>query len=128
MPSDLNRSAHCVHHLVYHLVWCTKYRRPMLTGPVAEDLEDLLYQKAEEMQCSIARLAIKPDHVHVLIECKPTHHIPAVVQNLKGFTSRRLREMYPQLRKLLVLWSPSYFVATVGYAVEDDVIAYIESQ
>ncbi|MFG1955914.1 IS200/IS605 family transposase, partial [Micromonospora sp. NPDC048830] len=56
-----NRGA--AYSLGYHVVWCPKYRRPVLVGPVAERLRDLIGQKCDEHGWSIVALEVMPDHV-----------------------------------------------------------------
>ena len=47
----------------------------------------------------------------------------------KGRTARVLRQEFPYLRRFAnVLWSPSYFAASVVYVSESTVRRYIEHQ
>ena len=123
------RSAGCVYSLKYHLVWCPKYRKNVLVGQVADDLRDLLFQKAKEMDVEIEALEIMPDHVHLFISCSPTDAPQHFANQFKGFTSRVLREKYPHLRsRIPSLWSRSYYIGSVGSVSEETVIKYIENQ
>lgn len=54
-----------VFSLKYHLLWCPKYRRPVLTGPVERRLKVLLRLKAEEIGITIHALEIMPDQTAV---------------------------------------------------------------
>ena len=69
-----------------------------------------------------------PDHVHLLVEVPPAVPLSRLVQLLKGLSSRRLRREFPRLRRLSGLWSPSWFVSTVGGAPLDVVRRYVENQ
>lgn len=123
------RNAGCVFSLKYHIVWCPKYRRKVLVGQVAEDLRDLLYKKAGELQVNIEVLEIKPDHVHLFVSADPTEAPQRLANQFKGFTSRMLRLKYSHLRSQLPsLWSRSYYVGSIGYASEEAVKKYIEEQ
>jgi putative transposase len=118
-----------VHSLGYHVVWCPKYRRPVLTGRVADRLRELLYAKADERGWSIEALEVMPDHVHVFVRCGPDTSPARVAHQFKGYTSRVLRSEFPHLRsRLPTLWSRSYFVATVGRPSETTIRRYIDEQ
>jgi putative transposase len=123
------RNAGSVFSLKYHLVWCPKYRRPVLTGEIVEDLRSLLYQKAKDLDVEIEALEIQPDHVHLFVASDPTEAPQRLANQFKGFTSRILRQKYPHLRsRLPSLWSRSYYVGTIGHVSEETVKRYIEAQ
>ena len=110
---EYEHSAHAVHLLVFHLVWCPKYRRPVLVGDVADRLRGLIPQIAAEHGWTILELAIQPDHVHLFLRCLPIDSPHLVVRQIKGQTSRVLRQELPALRRRLpTLWTRAYFVAT----------------
>jgi putative transposase len=123
------RNTGCVYSLKYHLVWCPKYRRKVLVGEIANELRSLLYQKAQELDVTIETLEIMPDHVHLFIESDPTEAPQRLANQFKGFTSRILRQKFPQLRsRLPSMWSRSYYVGSVGHVSEETVKRYIEMQ
>ena len=123
------RSAGSVFSLKYHLVWCPKYRRKVLVGPVADDLRTLLHQKATELEATIEALEVMPDHVHLFISTDPTEAPQHLANQFKGFTSRMLRLKYPHLcSSLPTLWSRSYYVGSIGQVSEEAVKRYIENQ
>ena len=125
--SRYQRNAGCVFTLKYHLVWCPKYRRKVLTGKVAKDLRDLLYP--EELEVVIEALEIMPDHVHMFVSADPTDAPQRLANPFKGFTSRILRQRHPHLKsRLPTLWSRSDYVGSVGHVSEDTVKRYIEDQ
>lgn len=100
-----------------HLVWCPKYRRWILGGRVAARCDELLEQVASEHGWQIvAKKEVMPDHVHLFVRVGPTDAPAMVVRAFKGRTTRVLRDEFPYLRRFAkVLWSPSYFAASVGY-------------
>ena len=123
------RNAGSVFSLKYHLVWCPKYRRKVLTGEIAEELRSLLYQKAQELDVTIEALEIMPDHVHLFIESDPTEAPQRLANQFKGYTSRLLRQKFTQLRsRLPSLWSRSYYIGSIGHVSEETVKRYIEMQ
>jgi putative transposase len=118
-----------VFSLKYHIVWCPKYRRPVLVKPVDRRLKTLLQQKAQELGMTIHTLEVMPDHVHLFLESDPTLCVAEIVNRLKGFTSHQLREEFAFLRsRLPTLWSRSYYAGSVGSVSEALVRKYIEDQ
>ncbi len=118
-----------VYSCKYHVVWCPKYRRRVLTSEVEERLKAILHEVAEERQAEIIELEVMPDHVHLLIEVDPQFGIHRLIRLMKGRSSHHLRQEYPWLKsRLPTLWTNSYFVSTVGCAPLAVIKQYIENQ
>jgi putative transposase len=129
MGRQVTTGAGGVYDLGYHVVWCPKYRRPVLTGPVRDRLDVLIREKCAEHDWSVVVLEMEPDHVHLVVKAHPKHAPSYVANQLKGFTSHVLRAEFPHLRsRLPTLWSRSYFVATVGAVSAETVRRYIDTQ
>jgi len=128
---EYRKSAHAVFDIKYHVVWITKYRYKVLRGRVAERARDLIRQICSAREVVIVRGSVSPDHVHMLLSA-PAHWSPAkLVQYIKGRSSRRLQDEFPELRKRYWgqhLWARGYFCATVGAVDEKTIREYIESQ
>ena len=106
-----------VYSCKYHVVWCPKYRRKVLTGEIEERLKELILQTASEIKADIIEMEIMPDHVHLLIEVDPQYGINRAIRHIKGVSSHALRTEFPALKsRLPTLWTNSYFVSTVGGA------------
>ena len=119
----------CVYNLHYHFVWCPKYRKKVLVGPVEQALKQLLAEKAEALDIQIEALEVMPDHVHLFVHASPTEAPQYLANQFKGFTSRRLRQQFPHLRtQLPTLWSRSYYVGSTGAVTEETVKRYIAQQ
>ena len=127
--SRYRRTAGVVYHLHYHLVWCPKYRRPVLVDAVEARLKALLAEKAAAMDVEIEALDVLPDHVHLLVTAPPTDAPQHLANQFKGYTSRVLRQEFPRLRsRLPSLWSRSYYVGSAGSVSEETIKHYIASQ
>ena len=96
---EYRTSAHAVFDIKYHFVWITKYRYKILRGRVAERARDLLRQICQARGAVIVRGAVSPDHIHMLVSCEPDIAPAKLVQYLKGRSSRRLQDEFPDLRK-----------------------------
>lgn len=129
--AEYRRSAHAVYDLKYHVVWITKYRYKVLTGRVAERTRDLIRQICETRDVTIVRGSVSPDHIHMLLSA-PADLSPAkLVQYIKGRSSRRIQDEFPEIRKRYWgqhLWARGYFCATVGAVDEETIKKYIENQ
>lgn len=122
-------SSHSVYNLDYHIVFCPKYRRKVLVDGIDERLKELLKEKAQELEITIESMEVMPDHVHLFISSKPTYAVHFVVNQLKGYSSVKLRKEFPKLKsRLPTLWTRSYFVESVGHISEDTMKKYIENQ
>jgi len=123
------KNAGAVFSLKYHLVWCSKYRRPVLVSPVDRRLKTLLHRVAEEYEITIHTLEVMPDHVHLFLEADPTLCVAEIANRLKGNTSHALRKEFPHLRsRLPTLWSRSYYAGSIGSVSEATIRRYIEGQ
>ena len=118
-----------VYSCKYHVVWCPKYRRKVITGKIEIRLKELIEETASAIGAEIIEMEIMPDHVHLLIEVDPQYGINKAVRHIKGVTSHTLRSEFPSLKsRLPSLWTNSYFVSTVGGAPLEKIKEYIENQ
>ena len=119
----------CVYNLGYHLIWCTKYRRKVLSPKIELRLKELIRKKAEEIEVDIVEMETMSDHIHIFVKSKPTYSPHFIVQQFKGYSSHKLREEFSELRsRLPSLWTRSYFCESVGCISADTIIRYIENQ
>lgn len=118
-----------VYSCKYHVVWCPKYRRKVLTGDIERRLKELIIETAAGINADIFEMEVMPDHVHLLIEVDPQYGINRAVRHIKGTSSHILRSEFPSLKsRLPTLWTTSYFVSTVGSAPLEAMKKYIEDQ
>ena len=117
-----------VYSAKYHIIWCPKYRHSVLAGRVEVRLKEIIFEVIDEAGGEVIEVEVMPDHVHLLVEVPPVVALSKLVQKLKGRSSRLLRAEFPPLRRLPALWSPSWFVSTVGGAPLEVVRRYVEGQ
>jgi putative transposase len=126
---ELRHTSGGVSNLNYHLVWCPKYRIPVLVEEVATDLDGLLRQKAAELEVEVKHLVVKPDHVHLFVKAPPEISPAKLAHQFKGYTSRVLRERYGHLRsRMPSLWSRSYLACSSGKLGPRSLTTFIEQQ
>ncbi len=126
---EVRSNNNVVYRCTYHVVWCPKYRRPVIEGAVDMRLQQIIRDVCGDRDAPVIELETMPDHVHLLVGCDPQYGIHRLVKQVKGRSSRVLRSEFPHLRsRLPTLWTNSYFVATVGGATLEVVKRYVENQ
>lgn len=128
MASTYKHNGTTVFLLNYHFVFCPKRRRKVLVGLLRVRLIELLKLKTQELGWTVITLEVRPDRVHLFIGVDPDVSPTQVMHRLKSFTSRVLREEFPQVLNLPSLWTRSYFVSTAGNVSSQKIEHYIQSQ
>ena len=136
MNKDETKYTHgrtCVYNINYHIIWSTKYRNKWMTVALEDEIKQILHDIAAESKFCIEHLEIGlDDHVHLLISAPPKLSVTAMVKCLKGTSSFRLFRLHPELKQLYQndkdrhIWSPSYFVESIGTTNSDAVAKYID--
>ncbi|MHA2055400.1 MAG: IS200/IS605 family transposase [Candidatus Hodarchaeales archaeon] len=111
------------------MVFCTKFRRPLLHGQIAIRCEEIIRDVAKKMDVKIIRMAVNPEHVHIFFKFPPKLSLSKIAMQFKGTTSYLLRKEFPELKKDVKkhLWAPSNYHGSVGQGFEV-VENYIKSQ
>lgn len=131
IPKDVTHGRGYVYSLQYHIVRVTKYRKPIFTGSIEADVRQYLLETMQSLEMRPLAMEVMPDHIHLLVDCKPQLRLSDAVKILKGNTARWLFLKHPELKKQLWgghLWNPSYFAATVSERTLEQVTQYINSQ
>ena len=132
--SKLNTVTHgrgYVYSLQYYIVWVTKYRKPIFTDNIEMDVKTYLVDILNSLDMDIIAMEVMPDHIHLLVSCKPQLRLSDAIKILKGNIARWLFIKHPEIKKQLWgghLWNPSYFVVTVSDRSYEQVKQYINSQ
>jgi len=128
---NYRKSSHATYDLKYHLVWITKYRKPVLMGSKAERARDLIRIVCKTNEVEIIAGHISKDHVHLLVSVPPHLSVSKLVQYIKGYSSRKLLMEYKDLNKQFWgkhLWARGYFAASSGNVTDEVIIEYIKNQ
>ena len=131
MPTDVTHGRGYVYSLQYHIVWVTKYRKPIFIGEIESDVKQYLTDTLKSLDMKVLAMEVMPDHIHLLVGCKPQLRLSDAIKILKGNTARWLFLKHPEIKKQLWgghLWNPSYFVATVSDRSLKQVTDYINYQ
>ena len=115
----------------YHLVWITKYRKPVITGKIALRTRELIRIDCQSNEVEILAGHVGSDHIHLLVSVPPHLSASKLVQYIKGNTSRKLQMEYKELNKQFWgqhLWARGYFVASSGNVTDEVIREYIKNQ
>ena len=82
--SRYRRNAGATFSRRYHLVWCPKYLRPVLTPPHDSRLKGIITEVASEADMIVHALEVMPDHVHLLVEAGRTFAVTQIVNRFKA--------------------------------------------
>ncbi len=116
---NYRKSSHCTYDIKYHLVWITKYRKPVITGQIALRTRELIRIVCQSNEVEILAGHVGSDHIHLLVSVPP--HLSA----------SKLQMEYKELNKQfwgLLLWARGYFVASSGNVTDEIIKAYIKNQ
>jgi putative transposase len=128
---NYRKSSHTIYDIKYHIVWITKYRKPVMRGEIAERLRDLIREICKARDIEILKGHVSRDHVHVFLSVPPHLSVSQLVQSLKGKTSRKLLMEYKSLSRAFWgrhIWARGYFVASSGNVTDEVIMKYIEEQ
>ena len=121
-----------VYDFHFHLVFVTKYRKSIFdTNKKQEELKTLMFSFAEKNGSTIEGVEVMPDHVHLILSFPPKFAPSSIVKSFKGAAAREWFKLHPEDKQKLYkehLWSPSFFMQTVGVASQETVIEYVNNQ
>lgn len=128
---NYRKTSHSVYDIKYHLVWITKYRKPVLLGDVAERVRELVREQCKSMDIEIIRGHVSRDHIHLFVSVPPQHSVSKVMQKIKGKTSHKMLMEFKTLQRKFWgrhLWARGYFAASSGNVTDEVIMKYIEEQ
>lgn len=128
---NYRKSSYCIYDIKYHLVWITKYRKPVITGQIAVRTRELVRMICHSNEVEILAGHVGSAHIHLLVSVPPHLSASKLVQYIKGNTSRKLQMEYKELNKQFWgqhLWARGYFVASSGNVTDAIIKAYIQNQ
>ena len=128
---NYRKSSHCTYDIKYHIVWITKYRKPVIIGQIAQRTRELIRIVCETNEVQIIAGHVGKDHIHLLVSVPPHLSASKLVQYIKGSTSRKLQMEYKELKKQFWgqhLWARGYFVASSGNVTDEIIAQYIQDQ
>ena len=128
---NYRKSSHSIYDIKYHIVWITKYRKPVLRCEIAERARDLIQEICKSRDVEIIKGHISRDHVHIFVSVPPHISVSNLVQSIKGKTSRKTLSEFRRLNLAFWgrhFWGRGYFAASSGNVTDEVIMKYIEQQ
>ena len=127
----LKSTAQTKYDLRYHFVFVPRYRKRVLIGKVKQKIEGMIRFACQINDWDIFELAIQQDHVHLYIGAAPKWSPSNIMKIIKGGTSNKIRELFPELDEIYwgaTFWCDGFFVKSAG-EIQDKVISeYVRKQ
>jgi len=141
----MKTTRHATYNLNYHIVWLPKsggiedsadladkgsaqYRNAVLTGEVADRVESILHEIADEKGLDIQNLTVQPDHVHLFVSSPPKHSPSLLANWFKGISSRKYNHRHAGCDGEKIRWARGYYAGTAGHVSSETVENYINRQ
>lgn len=122
----------CVYSLRYHVIWCVKYRKKVLTPEIASRLCESIEDIGESKGFVVEACKVKgAEHVHCYVKAPPKISVTQIVKYLKGISGTAILNEFPDLREQLwhgQLWNGSYFCETLGSESGEEAEKYLDKQ
>lgn len=128
MGRAYRRNETCVFLLNYHVVFCPKRRRKILTGAIRDRLMQIIWETAPDLECDVLALEVMPDHVHIFLSAAPQWAPNQLVGRIKDKSARLLRLEFPVLQRMPSVWTRSFFITTAGNVSSETIARYIAEQ
>jgi putative transposase len=129
---EIHFSGHSAYRTEYHVIWIPKYRRRILNPGLAAYLKQIFPKILREMPgVEFIEQNIQIDHIHAVMIIPPKYAVSSVIGRIKGKSASKLRQAFPWLGNVYwkenIVWSPGYFVSTVGID-EEKILRYVKWQ
>lgn len=132
---EYQKRSHSVYLLTYHIVFVTKYRKPVISEAIGDFMKNHSSYLCRRFGGELIAAETDTDHIHLLVSLPPQVCPADLIRTLKTQLSKEVHrdpEYDAYVKQYLYgnvpLWSPSYFIATTGSSVMEKVREYINGQ
>jgi putative transposase len=116
--------AYC--NLLYHLVFSTKERRPLISAAMKPRLLDYVGGIVRSEGGELLEINAVPDHVHLLVRLHPTRAVADMLRIIKANSSKWANEKFH--RGPAFAWQNGYAAFTVSQSQVPRLVPYIRGQ
>ena len=120
------KMAHTYSNLLFHVVWSTKQRQPLILPKIKNRLYGYIREVANDQKVTIIIMDGMPDHIHVLLGIKPNMCLADVLCHFKTTSSKWMQKTFPESSKFG--WQGGYGAFSVGLTTLPAVKSYIQNQ
>ena len=128
---NYRKTSHSIYDLKYHLVWITKYRKPVLGGELAKRVREVIREICKKEDIEIIKGHVSKDHVHMFVSAPPYLSVSEMVKKLKGKSSWKIMSEFKTISKQFWgrhFWGRGYFAASSGNVTDEVIMDYIKNQ
>ena len=128
---NYRKTSHSLYDIKYHIVWITKYRKPVLVGELAKRVRELIRQICKGMDVEIISGHVSKDHVHLFVSVPPHLSVSELIKRIKGKSSWKIMSEFKTISKQFWgrhFWGRGYFVASSGNVTDEVIMEYIKNQ
>lgn len=116
-----------------HLIFVTKYRKPILYGQIKEDTKQHIFDVCVKHHWYICTMETDGDHIHILLQYNPSDSITKIVGVLKSYSTYHIWKAHNNILsqyfwKEQTLWSDGHFACSIGNVSKETIKKYIENQ
>jgi putative transposase len=125
------KTAHSLYDIKFHLVWITKYRKPVLKGEIGKRCRAIIREVCKANDIEILQGHVSKDHVHLFVSVPPYMSVSKVMKLVKGKSSRKMMQEFKALSKQFWgrhIWARGYFAASSGNVTDEVIEEYIKNQ
>jgi len=113
-------------NLLYHIVFSTKGREPLIVEPIQPRLYDYLGGIVRKQGGIPLAVNGMEDHIHLLAKLRQDKALAEVVRDLKAHSSKWVHRAFPELKDFA--WQHGYGAFTVSASRAETVSRYVEQQ
>jgi REP element-mobilizing transposase RayT len=106
--------AHTYSSLLFHTVWSTKQRQPLILPEIKNRLYGYIREVAHDQKVTIITMNGMPDHIHILLGIKPTMCLADILCHIKTTSSKWMQKTFLENAKFG--WQGGYGAFSVGLA------------
>ncbi len=128
---NYRKTSHSLYDIKYHIVWITKYRKPVLVGELAKRVRELIRQICKGMDVEIIKGHVSTDHVHLFVSVPPHLSVSELIKRIKGKSSWKIMSEFKTISKQFWgrhFWGRGYFAASSGNVTDEVIMEYIKNQ
>jgi putative transposase len=133
MDDELEKTAHKVYKVKYHLVFCIKYRKDLfLISKYVESIKQIFLDMEMRYSIKFETIGFDEDHLHIMIKSLPRYSPSQLFRLIKSISEIQLFKIHEDLKEELwggEFWSDGGFVGTIGEGINAEIIRkYIKNQ
>lgn len=113
-------------NLIYHIVFSTKNREPLITAETQQRLYEYIGGIIRNKGGIMLEIGGISDHLHVLAKLRPDNSLSNILRDLKANSTGWMHKVFPEMKDFS--WQNGYGAFTVSASQVEKVRQYIIKQ